>query len=541
MSSGDKKLNIVTKRILGWQSFKDNLLDYLDDHDRDLIAQVFKTSGTFVALSVAASGTDEYAITGYGALGVVDAIDGLGNMLDLYNKKTYNDNVPFENITGQDYHVAIRKASLPSGITVSQEDGQPNFDTYEEIVGWEADPDQVIDNLDGTLTFQVDSVTESGVTNAGRTVAVYKKTPGLGALTESEALETLTVAWASSQNRITTASNFGQTTASTTASDYRVVLLGPRTSRDTDLRLLTDWCFVGIVDGKTGVPPDTFDMSDQELIDIPFSDWAHIVRYEPVPPDRLKIEVEALAGESGVDQIRINHLGTGITFKVDEAGNITTTGKVGIGGAVGTPQLKVTGDGEFTTNLKILGILRVYDDLFDLHHDGTDPYVLFDTDDYLRFERSQNDLTLNLGGAAKYHWRSSNFYPEDDDAVDLGKSDKQWKDLFVDGTANIDKLVLSTAASEGASDLFPYGTVQELGSTTRLWAMVNAKGLRACDASPGGAASTVTFTSDVSGISTGAGTVKMNSANPGTNSGWLKIYTDVAVVKWMPFWDTNAP
>ena len=463
MSSGDKKLNVVTKRILGWHSFKDNLLDYLDDLDRDLITQVFKTSGTFVALSLAASGTDEYAITGYGALGVVDAIDGLGNMLDLYNKKTYNDNVPFENITGKDYHVAIRKASLPQGITVSQEDGQPNFDTYEEIVGWEADPDAVIDNLDGTITFQVDSVTESGVTNAGRTVAVYKKIPGLGALTESVALETLTVAWVSSENRITTAADFGQTTVSTTASDYRVVLMGPRTSRDTDLRPLSDWCFVGIVDGKTGVPPDTFDTSDQELIDIPFSDWAHIVRYESVPPDRLKIEVEALAGESGVDQIRINHLGTGITFKVDEAGNITTSGtstlngKVGIGGAPGANEFKVTGTSDF------MDIVNIGDSDFSLDYFGGTPTINLDSDAWIKFDRVGDELQFKFSGNLLGYMDDTAFWP-----FTIGRTIGRVADPW--GNVYTRILTVSTGGGEGCGSLYPVGT-NNLGAVARPWGL----------------------------------------------------------------------
>ncbi len=40
----------------------------------------------------------------------------------------------------------------------------------------------------------------------------------------------------------------------------------------------------------------------------------------------------------------------------------------------------------------------------------------------------------------------SNFIPDDDDTYDLGSSTKEWQDLYIDGTANIDSLAADTAA-----------------------------------------------------------------------------------------------
>ena len=39
----------------------------------------------------------------------------------------------------------------------------------------------------------------------------------------------------------------------------------------------------------------------------------------------------------------------------------------------------------------------------------------------------------------------SSIIPDDDDTFDLGSSTKQWRNLFIDGTANIDSLVADTA------------------------------------------------------------------------------------------------
>jgi hypothetical protein len=174
-------------------------------------------------------------------------------------------------------------------------------------------------------------VTESGPnrSGAGRQVAVYKKTIEKSAVTYAKALEICTVAWDAADNKITTttwaasgAGVFGQDTPSTTASDYTVVLIGPRVSRNTDLSTVPAWCYVGFVTGAgAGNPPAVFDVTGQNLMNIPLSDFTQITRYENVPPDRLKIDVKALAGEVGVDQIRVTKLGTGVTFSVDEAGN----------------------------------------------------------------------------------------------------------------------------------------------------------------------------------------------------------------------------
>ena len=45
----------------------------------------------------------------------------------------------------------------------------------------------------------------------------------------------------------------------------------------------------------------------------------------------------------------------------------------------------------------------------------------------------------------------SNIIPDDDGTYDLGSSSKEWKDLFIDGTANIDSLVADTADINGGT------------------------------------------------------------------------------------------
>ena len=41
---------------------------------------------------------------------------------------------------------------------------------------------------------------------------------------------------------------------------------------------------------------------------------------------------------------------------------------------------------------------------------------------------------------------NSNIIPNTDDTYDLGSSSQQWRDLYIDGTANIDTLAADTLA-----------------------------------------------------------------------------------------------
>ncbi len=58
---------------------------------------------------------------------------------------------------------------------------------------------------------------------------------------------------------------------------------------------------------------------------------------------------------------------------------------------------------------------------------------------------------------------------------------------------------------------------------------------------PGGVASSNTLSGiNSTTISTGVGVIHMSTANPATNSGWLKCYIGTQVA-WIPCWTTNAP
>jgi len=111
-------------------------------------------------------------------------------------------------------------------------------------------------------------------------------------------------------------------------------------------------------------------------------------------------------------------------------------------------------------------------------------------------------LTANL--TAVGITTSDNILPDADDSVDLGSPNREFRNLYIDGVANVDELSLGTSAGQGVStSLIPKtDAVGNLGSTTRKWGTVWA------DTTNGGAG--VFNTLGVSGAFTANGTATFN-------------------------------
>jgi hypothetical protein len=71
-----------------------------------------------------------------------------------------------------------------------------------------------------------------------------------------------------------------------------------------------------------------------------------------------------------------------------------------------------------------------------------------------------------------------NLVPDSDNLYDLGSSSLEWKNLYIDGTARIDTLILSTTASEGvSSDILPAADgAYDLGASGREWQNLHIDG-----------------------------------------------------------------
>lgn len=336
MATGDRYLNLVEKRLLGHEQFDDYFLQALRKDFHDTTRWTYNSAGTFTILNLTGSGANEFDIIDFGTN--ICAIDGAGNFLNLYIRASDMRDIQFENANGVAYDVAIQKAEIPNGLFINPADGLPQFNTLEEVIGWQGEPDDVIDNGDGTLTFTIDELTEAGVSNAGRQAVVWKKQPGKEAVVIGMAMETCTIAY-TTENKITTVGDFGQpsTSHSTNSADYYVTVLGPRVSRNVPLHAPQpdDWCFVATVTGAgAGNPPTIFDNSNQTVLTIPITDFSQATRY--AANGWLKIDVKAMNTEIGEDQIRVTRLADGIKFRVDELGNTTIEGNFALNGSVVT-------------------------------------------------------------------------------------------------------------------------------------------------------------------------------------------------------------
>ncbi len=100
---------------------------------------------------------------------------------------------------------------------------------------------------------------------------------------------------------------------------------------------------------------------------------------------------------------------TSLRFKDTYTDTVTTTGNVSVGG-----NLTVTGTTTFNGGTITMG-------------DAATDNVVFGAD------------------------VDSNIIPDDDDTYDLGSSSQQWRNLYIDGTANIDSLVADTADINGGT------------------------------------------------------------------------------------------
>lgn len=104
----------------------------------------------------------------------------------------------------------------------------------------------------------------------------------------------------------------------------------------------------------------------------------------------------------------------------------------------------------------------------------------------------------------------SDLIPSTDDARDLGTSAKQWKDLHLDGVANIDELSVAVGSGQGVStSLIPKtDALGSLGSSTREWNNLYIDGTAKIDTltvdENASFAGTITATNGTTTLSTGA-------------------------------------
>ena len=148
------------------------------------------------------------------------------------------------------------------------------------------------------------------------------------------------------------------------------------------------------------------DFLNKIVVDSTNNRWGFYVEVSSAAVEQIRLQDGALlpVTDSDVD------LGTtSLRFKDTFTDSITTTGNVDVGG-----NLTVTGTTTFNGGTITMG-------------DAATDNVVFGAD------------------------VDSSIIPDDDDTYDLGSSSQEWRNLFIDGTANIDSLVADTADINGGT------------------------------------------------------------------------------------------
>ena len=169
---------------------------------------------------------------------------------------------------------------------------------------------------------------------------------------------------------------------------------------------------------------------------------------------------------------------TGTTVTISGS-HILVQGQTTLGDGSGTDTLKVRANSSLSGSVEVSGsITPSADNTYDLGSITGNTTI----NGNLTFGDSTSD-SVNFGAEI-----SSSIIPDADDTYDLGSSAKQWKDLYIDGTANIDTLagvatatfidatVQGTATISSASidfvssSIIPYtDNTYDLGSAALQW------------------------------------------------------------------------
>jgi len=367
MGTNDVFANLVNKRLIGVDTWKNLVFDYLRNAFIEFIAQVYDRDGTFASskLLISASGNDEFDIDN----GVGN--DGIGHLLETGDD--YEKDVRFQNTNSTVYYVGLKYSERPDGVQINARTGLPEYRGFREVIGESDVPTEVTDNS-GTIIVNINSICQSpAITDAGRKCLVWMVTPAAGATSEAIAIEECTVQWDGSKNWIETVGALGQTSISEVESNYRILMLGPTVRSNVDLSAESGYWFIGTVTGGgAGSPLSSTDNSGQRLIEHSLSDvvdfpnnpnvFTRIQTFAPTPAEIAIVAtggvncaaITAYGGSGSSNGIEATGTltGAGGVFSASAGDGITVTSSTRVAGrftggtGLGFPAISVTAQGD---------------------------------------------------------------------------------------------------------------------------------------------------------------------------------------------------
>ena len=256
MATNDERVNLFSKKLLSLQGIRDNFLDYLIKLMRDAQNLAYNSQGVFSAVTLAGTVNDTVDIS------ILNGQDNGGHLLQQAASVYL-----FENTGATDYFIGFGFADVVTGVATNPRTGEIEYQIIEEEIGEIGDPDSVADLGGSSLKIIIDTLADAGHTYAGRSARVWLKDP----LSLIDAFEDLTILWDGSNSYIQTTTYLGQTTPSTTATDYTVVIFGPKITVVDISASPGGRCYIGKVTGS-GSPsiPSTFDTTGQVVLSTDF-------------------------------------------------------------------------------------------------------------------------------------------------------------------------------------------------------------------------------------------------------------------------------
>lgn len=262
MPTGDEFVKLAMKRFISENRLDENFLEYLQETFHDGMSRIFPASGLFTyPVTITPTATPaEFDLS-------PDPIEGIDNAGHVFVIGTdLLEDIPFENTPGDTYWIGFKYAEIVSDVYTNPRTGEIEYDKIVETAGEKADPDvgKILD-LTGTIQLTVDTLFTNGVDHSGRVVKVYLKNPMSGDATVAIEECTVTFDGGSGENRITTTGTLGQSTVSTTASDYTVVCEGCTTRKGVSNPLGDEYMMIGSILGHATTPTTTTDGIQRDL------------------------------------------------------------------------------------------------------------------------------------------------------------------------------------------------------------------------------------------------------------------------------------
>lgn len=319
-----QRINMFTRRVLGSIGLGTRLLDYLEDgiqrHTKAMTTGETPSDdvGAWFAAVTVGDGTGTHNLD----FGNMYGVDGRGNMISEQAGTTYLDEVPFEDTAATTYYMAATTGFIPKAVLVNQSSGEPEYDYTELELAHVAAPSAVV-NGGAFLTITLGNHQLSGSDDfSGRTAMVWLVDPA--SPDAATAIETVVI---TGGNQVVTSGVLGQTSPSTTPSNYRVAILGPTITRSNTVQSLAGFAYIGTVVG--GGAPRTYVTSGQTIL---------------VPLSEVSGMFDDLLEKGWVDVPSYTNTGTQVQF--------TTTGEAYISGRLKVaPTQTVSGWGYTSSNV----------------------------------------------------------------------------------------------------------------------------------------------------------------------------------------------